>query len=491
MFKRFLNLEWKSFIRSASFGKSLTLKIFLIFIVIYFLSAALFIGITLYPILKETFPEQQPIHIFNNFIVIWFLWELATRFMFQSLPVIDVKPLLSNNIRRDKIVHYVLIKTFFSPFNLFAPLVFIPFGIWVISSNDFPFITVLYWWIAMFALVFCANFTNFILIKKFGENLKKLIPYAGSILALVLLEYFKVFNTTQFVGKTFNYLLNYPFLFIFFITLVIGVYLFNYNILTKNLYLDSVLKEKVEKIDTSNFEWLNHLGNIAPFLQLDLKLIRRNKRTKSIFWTSLLLIFYGLLFYPNPSFQNMPSLHVFVGIFITGGFLINFGQFIPAWDSAYYSMLMSQNVSLKQYINSKATLLYFSIIILFIASTPYLYFGKDIFIINTVCAIYNIGLGVPSILFLGAYNKKRIDLNKNAFANYQGIGIAQWILILPTLLIPILIWWIISAVSNNIIASLSLGFIGIIGLIFRNFFMNIILKKYKSRKYITINGFKE
>ncbi|GET44938.1 hypothetical protein RCZ01_02400 [Capnocytophaga felis] len=152
---------------------------------------------------------------------------------------------------------------------------------------------------------------------------------------------------------------------------------------------------------------------------------------------------------------------------------------------------MSQNISLNQYINSKAMLFYFSIIVMFIISTPYLYFGKHIFLINLSCALYNIGIGVPSVLFLGAYNKKRIDLDKRSFGNYQGTGMAQWIISLPILLIPIALWIVVNIFSNNTIASIALALIGIIGLAFRNYFMNIIVKKYKSRKYITISGFKE
>jgi len=102
---------------------------------------------------------------------------------------------------------------------------------------------------------------------------------------------------------------------------------------------------------------------------------------------------------------------VFVGVFITGIFVINFGQFVPAWDSTYYSMLMTQNISMNHYLESKAILMYISVGILTVLSTPYLYFGWDILWINVSCAIYNLGVNVPLILAFGAMNKKRIDLD--------------------------------------------------------------------------------
>jgi hypothetical protein len=44
---------------------------------------------------------------------------------------------------------------------------------------------------------------------------------------------------------------------------------------------------------------------------------------------------------------------IFFGIFVSGGFLITFGQFVPSWDSAYYQLMMTQNIPYKGYLSSK------------------------------------------------------------------------------------------------------------------------------------------
>jgi hypothetical protein len=49
--------------------------------------------------------------------------------------------------------------------------------------------------------------------------------------------------------------------------------------------------------------------------------------------------------------------------------MLNYGQFVPAWDSNYYGMMMSQNIPMKQYLNSKAVLMSVSVLILAILST--------------------------------------------------------------------------------------------------------------------------
>jgi hypothetical protein len=191
------------------------------------------------------------------------------------------------------------------------------------------------------------------------------------------------------------------------------------------------------------------------------------------------------------TYQSMPSIFVFVGIFMTGIFMINFGQFIPAWDSSYYSMMMSQNIPLKQYLNSKAALLIFSIVLLTILTTPYVYFGYDVLLINIVCAVYNIGVNVPILLFAGSFNRKRIDLEKSPFLNYQGTGAAQWLVGLPLLALPILFFWFLNKYVSFEAAILVLLVLGLLGIIFRKAIMEQVTELYRKNKYAMINGFKQ
>ena len=36
------------------------------------------------------------------------------------------------------------------------------------------------------------------------------------------------------------------------------------------------------------------------------------------------------------------AMTVFAGIFVSGGFLFGFGQYVPSWDSSHYSLLTSR-----------------------------------------------------------------------------------------------------------------------------------------------------
>ena len=347
------------------------------------------------------------------------------------------------------------------------------------------------WTVAVLSLSLCVNYANFLLKKKFADNLKELLPYLMVVAVLAGLEYFGIFSITEVFGAALDYIVAMPFLALIPVLLVIGLYVWNQKNLLRRFYLDESLKGKTQAANTQEFLWVRKFGDIAPFLQLDLKLIWRNKRPKTTIWMSLLLVSYGLIFYPNDSYADFQIIFVFVGIFMTGIFMINFGQFIPAWDASYFSMMMSQNIPLKKYLASKIGLMTFSVVVLTILTTPYVYFGYHILILNLACAVYNIGVNVPVLLYAGSFNRKRIDLEKSPFMNYQGTGAAQWIVGIPLMVLPVLIFWGIEALVSFNAGIVTMAGLGILGLLLRKPIMDFIELAYKKNKYAMVQGFKQ
>ena len=491
MVGKLLSLEWKSFTRSASFGKSLGLKIFMIFIGAYFAVMFLFMGIGLYPIIKKVFPEEDPLFKLNEYILAWLAFELIFRFFMQSLPVVQIKPLLLQNIKKVKVINFVLLKSLFSFYNILPILIYVPFAIVVAVKSNHTAVSMTGWACSVLFLSFSVNYFNFLIKKKFAEDLKSFLPAIILILVLASLEYFDVFPVSEKFGLFLNYVLEMPYLAILPLVLVIVFFVWVRATLKKKFYLDSGLKTKQKEVKSQDFEWLKRFGDIAPFLQLDMKLIWRNKRPKTTVYLSFFFLLYGLLFFTNSVYEGMPVMFVFAGIFISGIFMINFGQFVPSWDASYYQMIMSQNIPMRKYLASKAALISFSIIILTILSTPYVYFGWNILLIIFVCALYNLGVNVPLLMFTGSFNKKRIDLEKSPFMNYQGTGAAQWLVALPLLAVPIGLFYLFYKVFNFNIGLLAIGVLGVIGILLRNYLMDRITIRYKKNKYAMIHGYKQ
>lgn len=492
MFIKLLKLEWKAFFRSVSLKQDIGIKVFIAVIMLYASTSLLLLGVNLYAFLEKLFPYKIPMEVVNTFLIVWLLAELIMRTIMQSLPIINIKPLLPLPIKRSLLIHFLLVKSIFSIYNLLWVFLFIPFGMAVVRQGDYSISNIFGWWLTILGCILCLNFINFWISKKLLVSTKSAVLFGLSIGLLVLLDYFDVFKTTDLFASFMDLTLDHTYLSLLPFALVALLYYVNYHNLLKSMNLDFDGGDtKAEASGFFDWVWIRRFGNIAPFLSLDLRLIWRNKRAKNTLWSCLLFSLYGLFFFSSSESFEISIMTAFVGVFMTGIFVVNFGQFIPAWDSAYYSMLMTQNISMNQYLRSKAILMYTSIIAMSILTTPYVYYGWSVLGVNLASAVYNAGVNVPLVLYVGSYNKKRIDLNKSPTFNYQGTGMAQWILVIPILLGPIIIWGITKGIFNEVIATFILAVSGAIGLVLRNYFLTKIAERYNDKKFEMIYGFKQ
>ncbi|WP_396636189.1 DUF5687 family protein [Maribacter sp. R77961] len=486
MFKKFAALQWKSFFRSSNFGKSLGLKIimgFFGFIMLLYLIGA---GGGMYFILRKLFPDENPMWIISQYFIYWVLIELFLRYFMQKLPVMDIKPFLTTPVKKSAIAHYILGRSGASIYNLLSLFFFVPFAI-VLLIQGYPALNVILWLIAILAIVLCVNYINLLI----NKNDKALVAIVGTLVIGYALDYFQIFSVKEFFGPIFHALYAYPLTVLVPVLMAVLIYYINFKFLSTKIYLDASLKAKSTVANTSDLAWTKKFGELGTFLQLDLKMIWRNKRTKSQVFISLLFVFYGLIFYTQDIYADMMPMKAFLGVFMTGIFLSNFGQFIPAWDSSYYSMMMSQNIPLRKYLESKAMLISVSVVVMFLLTIPYIYFGWEALAINLACALYNLGVNIPVILYFGSFNKKRIELDQSPFGNMQGTSATQFLIMLPVLIAPIVLFSIFYYAISFEASVIILSVLGIVGFAMRNYLLNSVTEQYRKKKYGMIAGFKE
>ena len=490
MIKQFINFEWKQFFRSSYWQKSIGLNILMAFLALYFMLTFLALGISLFPILDDQFPDSDPLILLNGFLFYWFLADLLMRFFLQKLPVMNIKPLLVLPIKRRSILHYVLGKSAVSFFNFLPLFAVIPFGI-MLMLEEYGTTTATVWMLTMVIFTLIINFLNIIIESRSAETELSFLPIVLIASGLFALNYFDVVSFSTLLANGINSIDANP-IFILIPLAILGVvYYLNYAFLMKKLYVDGSLKAKTQTASTSDMTWTRRFGTIAPFLQLDLKLLWRNKRPRSSVFILIIGLAYGLFFYPNPVYQGLEWLYVFVGIFVTGIFIINFGQFIPAWDSGYYKLLMSQNIKYKEYLNSKYSLMVMSSIIMFVLSIPYVYFGWKILLVHFAAMVYNVGVNTYIILLAGSFNRKKINLTQRAAFNYQGTGAVQWLVGFPLLFVPVGLFFAPYKFIGFEAGVAFLIILGAIGIVFHQKIMRFIVTKYLNSKYKMISAFEQ
>ena len=488
MFRKFLMLEWKSFFRSASFRTNLALKILMIFVAIYFTVIFLAMGIGVFFLIKKEM-NLDPLIVVNRFMIYYFLFDLMMRLFLQKIPVMNIRPLLTLPIKKSTIVNFALGKTMLSFFNIVHCFFFVPFSI-VLIIQGYDVTSVILWHIGMWALVYVNNFLNILL------NNKDYLFFIFIVLVLGLgaMQYYDLFDVTDYTSVFYQNLFDTKYLFLIPVVLLIALYTITYNYFKKNLHLDTGLSSKHSVAKTEQFTWLDQFGTIGTFLKNDIRLIKRNKRSKTTIFMSVLFLFYGLLFFASgiESYDN-PMMHMFAGIFVTGGFLFTFGQFVPSWDSAYYPLMMTQNIPYKGYLNSKWWLIVIATAISTVIASFYLYFGLEIYLIIVVGAVYNIGVNSHLVLLGGAYTKTPVDLNssKGAFGDKKAFNVKTMLISLPKLLLPMIIYglgyYLVSPMTGLALVALT----GVLGFALRNKVFTWIEKIYKAEKYKTLDAYKQ
>lgn len=487
MFKKFFVLQWKSFIRSASFKSNLVLKILMAFGAIYFIGMFLLFGFGTYYMIQSF--DKEPFTLVNQIMLYYIMGDLLARFFLQKAAVLNIRPFLTLSISKNNIVGYTLGKTMLSYFNWIHLFFLLPFTL-VLIKEGFSVSGAFSWFFACFAFIFINNFLNIL-----SSNKEYLLFALGAILvAIASLHYYGIFETALYLAPVFDgfYNTGYTVLFPFLALILIATYTFYFY--KKRLYLDSGLSIKQKDAQTENYSWLDQFGLVGTFLKNDIKLLKRNKRSRTTIFMSVVFVFYGLLFFSGTvQVYDGPVWRILAGLFVTGGFLFTFGQFVPSWDSAYYPLMMSQNIKYKDYLNSKWWLMVIATMVSTILSLFYLYFGWEVYLALLVGAIYNIGVNAHIVLWAGAYVKTPIDLtqNKNVFGDKQSFNIKSVLLLLPKLLLPLILYAIGHYSYGPSLGYLIVALCGVLGFAFKNKVFSIIEKIYKTEKYKTLAAYRQ
>ncbi|WP_010516254.1 DUF5687 family protein [Croceivirga radicis] len=488
MFKRLLNLQWKSFFRKASFQTELWIKILMglgaFFVAIYLLG----FGIGAYFFLDKA-NLGDPLRVVNKYLIYYWVIDLAFRYMLQKMPVANIKPMLYLPIKKSQIVNFTLGKTVSSFFNWTHAFFFIPFSI-ILLMNDYPFLNVLGWHLGIMALIYANNFINIL------ANNRDAVFY--SFLAVFALlgaaQYYSWLDITLYTQPIFDAFYDLPWTAIIPWILTIGLYFAAFYYFLNRMYLDGGLAKKSVAVNTQEYDWLNRYGTLGTFLKNDIKLIRRNKRAKTAVLMSFLFLFYGLLFFTGgiEAYDN-PFMKIFAGIFVTGGFMFGFGQYVPSWDSSYYPLMMSQNIQYKDYLNSKWYLVNIATVISTFLGIFYLYFGWEAYAAVLVGGVYNLGVNSYMVLWGGAYVKTPIDLtsNKKAFGDKQAFNAKTLLLTLPKLLLPIVVYTIGHFLVSPLIGYVLVALTGLLGFVFKEKAFKMIEGIYKKEKYKTLLAYKQ
>ena len=466
------------------------MQIFLGFIVLYLAGMALLVGFSLDKILSEVSPGKDVIHMFLGFILYYYAFDIIIRYLMQDLPTLAVQPYLTLNIKRNKLVQFLNIRSLFSIFNFLPLFLFLPFITSVVSSR-FGAVISFALVVAIFSITLLNNCFVLFIKRKTILNQWWLIGFFVMILLVILADYFHVFSLRNWSDSLFTAVINVPAFCIFFVLIAVAAYFNNNRFLRNNFYLENLEKTKGEK-RSADYSWLQRFGASGDLMAIDIKLILRNKRPRSLLLLSGIFLFYGYIFFkPEAIAHNQLGMLLFGAFFVTGMFMVSYGQFIFAWQSTHFDGLMAANIRIKGYIKSKLFLLIIFSTVSFLLSLLYAFISWKLVPILIATWLFNIGIHAVLTCFIGTRSYKGVDISKGATFNYQGTGAAQWLYSLIVVIVGAVIYLPFALLINQWSGIAALGIAGLISLLMQDWWLDKITLEFQKQKYKMLEGFRE
>jgi len=491
MYKWFLSHQWKEMTRSNFWQKSIVINIIIGFFMLIMFSYLVLLGLFIDKILIDIYPEGDVFAIFNRGIIYYLGADLFIRFFMYSLPVINIESYLSLPIKKSKILNFILLKSTINIFNVLPLLVFIPFALKVVQVN-YSGSLALSWFILMIVLILNNSFLLHYLKRRFIDKPAFIGVLALIIISAILLDKFDIFSISEISSNIFTYISYNPLFIVIPAIILVMIYGINYTYLKSRMSIEEVNIKKQKKVDgLSKLKYLDSFGDLGEMILLELKLVWRNKRCRSIINMSPLFLFYGFFFYPQEIYLEGFGFLIFVGVFMTGGIMFNYGQYMLSYESNYFDGIIANNIDFYKHFRAKYIMIISTVIISYILTIPYVFFGTKVLIINTATFLFNLGFLSVLLMYFSSNSRKRMDMTKSSAFNYQGLGATNWIMILPFFLLPILIWAPFGLMGIPYWGIGIIGGIGIVSLAFHKSLMKIVVKRFEEKKHLIAEGFRE
>ena len=495
MTSTFLQHAYLKFTRSSAFSKELAKGIFMGFLALMIVGYSLGLGFALNGIITNYLKQDDSLLFVNKILLYYFGFEFVMRYFMQNLPALDVQPYLHLPIKRSFIAHYLLSKSLVHVFNSSVFLLFAPFTLTVVA-RQWGLSSALSW---LGSLIIISLLLHYLIIyykKKWDDTIVGIAILVGVFGLLGAADYYQWFQLSDVSVTIFHRSSTILFVLIFSVALLTVLYWLNFRVFVSSMYGDEWSSQKDSATEWgkySDWQFLQGFGAYGEWISLEIKLILRNKRPRTFLFVSIFFLLYGLVFYRDRGTGHAmpPSTVLFAGTFITGAFMMNYGQLLFSWQSGHFDFTLTRPISMRQFIESKYWLLSATTLLAFVLSLPYAHFGWRIILFHLAMTLFNMGINIFIIMNMAMWGPQKIDLKKGGAFNYEGVGAAQWVMAIPILLAPFVFYLPFKFIFSTEIGILAVGLVGLTGLALRPYLIDLTAKRFENKKYEIAAGFRK
>lgn len=489
----FLRLQFLRSVRSVSLSRDLAGGVLVGFFVFVVFLYVLGVAFSLKRIIETGFKSDDAIAFLNMHLLYLFVAEFMLRYFLQKLPLMELENFLHLPIKRSAIVHFLLGKSFISPLNIAFPVLLTPFAMSEVASIHGTLGA--YSWLFTIILLSWSMHWGVLLFKvRFGDSIIGVLVVFCLAIIDAALKYIDWFHPGELLSPLFAVALDSVLPVFALIVIFLLLYKLSHRYYLNNAYLEGIEKGSADRYVNKSLGFLSRMGLSGEFADLEWKLILRHKKSRNYLFLSVLFLLYGVIFYSDSRYGStggIPYIYIFVGIFVTGVFMIQYGQLFLSWNSANFDFFLCRPSGAESLIKGKYLLFYLISTVCFLLSVPYVYYGWEVLLVHAVSYLFNIGVTIHLVVNLALWKPKPMDLNKGTFFNYEGVGVAQYLMILPMVIVPYLIFVPFSLIFNTYIGLLALAVTGVIGIIFNEKLTMIAVRRLITHRYEISTSFRQ
>ena len=280
MFLTFLRNELKYARRHpAADGNMTTNIIFGVLMAIILLNILTF-GLIIEDVLMEFAPGKDPVKVFNSTLLYYFFADLILRLFFQSVPGMGIRPYLLLPINKKKIIHFLLSQSLWSLFPVIPLMIIMPYYFQVLI-HQVSLMSSLIWLFGLILLFYFMTFAVLYLKRRMGTSPGMVAIVAGIFIGLIFLTNQGLISLPELSTHLFGKLLDNPAFVLIPIAMLSAIYYLNFRYLYQHSYPEEIQHHTDSKAAYRQYSFLQRYGELGALTALELKLIFRNKRSKS------------------------------------------------------------------------------------------------------------------------------------------------------------------------------------------------------------------
>lgn len=435
----FIKHEWLKFSRSprltTQIGQTILSGIFVVYFVILFLS----VGYMLDRLVAKALPDKDVLTAVTSGVIYYMFFDFLMRYFFQNFRTVEIRSYITLPISKSKIALYLMTRSWFSVFNILPIFTLIPF-VWSYGRLNYDSSELINFALIVLGLIVMNHLLVFLMNRSTGVSHKLLLGVGAGLVVSLFLDYYHVIPLFDFLYRISDWLLSSWVWSM--IPIVIGLFLtiFLYRSLKALLMVETNDSATTSRLYDPSIRWFDQFGLIGQLMNLELKIMLRSKRARAYLTMSVFFFFYPLML--NIDQTEDVYILLAVGLVMTGMIALNQGQIMLSWNSAHFDLLLTRTIHIKDIFRAKYYLLVIFCVLSFFVTLPYYFYRAELIHASFVMLFYNATFSMLIYMLIASVNSKRIDIMSGSLMNYEGFSFIHFVIILPLIAIPCLIYWI-------------------------------------------------